>query len=289
MSEKVIADFVARYSLDTQPSPEPVRGRIILSQKRLVLATSESKTTIPLTSVFDISVGHVPSELEGFFQDTITVAFERDGAGHSAVIEAKNDNVGKFKVFLFKAILSGTPVTVKHPARVGGRVTGETFETGKLRIQPGKVEFLSIPEPFAVDLSGVSYFQKQDRDVGGQTRTVVAIRHNDNGQTVTSEFAVGAERKLNLLGRYLRLEYAEISQRAERIDVTEQEMEALVAIYSGANSGNLAGALGIDAGSAAMVLTEIEKKELVDPSDDGLSLTAPGKMLVSDRIEKVNT
>lgn len=289
MSEKAIADFVARYSLDTQPSPEPVRGRIILSQKRLVLVESGSKTTIPLHKIFDISVGHVPSELEGFFQDTITVAFERDDGHHAAVIEAKNDNVGKFKVFLFKAILSGTPVTVKHPARVGGRVTSERFETGKLRIQPGKVEFLGIPDPFAVDLSGVSYFQKQNRDVGGQSRTVVAIRHTDDGQTVTSEFVVATERKLNLLGRYLRLEYAEISQRAERIDVTEQEMEALVAIYSGANSGNLAGALGINAGSAAMVLTEIEKKELVDPGNDGLSLTAPGKMLVSDRIERVNT
>lgn len=289
MSERVIADFVARFNLDTEESPEPLRGRIILSQKRLVLAASGSKTTIPLGSIFDISVEHVPTELEEFFQDTVTVAFERDDGRYAAVIEAKNDNVGKFKVFLFKAILSGTPVTVKHPARIGGRVTGERFETGTLRIQPGAVEFLGIPEPFTVHLSGVSYFQKQDRDVGGTTRTVVAIRHTDDGRTVTSEFAVATDRKLNLLGRYLRLEYAEISQRAERIDVSEQEMEALVAIYSGANSGNLAGALGIDAGSAAMVLTEIEKKELVDPTDDVLSLTAPAKMLVSDRIEKVNT
>ncbi|MCO8253390.1 CheF family chemotaxis protein [Haladaptatus sp. AB618] len=289
MSETVIADFVARFSLDTRESLEPVRGRIVLSQKRLVLAESGSKTTIPLRSIFDISVGHVPSDLEGFFQDTVTVAYEADDGRHTAVIEAKNDNVGKFKVFLFKAILSGTPVTVKHPARVGGRVTDQGFETGKLRIQSGSVEFLGIPDPFAVDLSGVSYFQKQDRDVGGTTRTVVAIRHADNGQTVTSEFVVAADRKLNLLGRYLRLEYAEISQQAERIDVTEQEMEALVAIYSGANSGNFAGALGIDAGSASMVLTEIEKKGLVNPANDGLSLTPPAKMIVSDRIEKVNT
>lgn len=290
MSETVIADFVARFTLDTLETAEPVRGRIVLSQKRLVLATGESKTTVPLSSVFDVSVGHVPMGLEAFFQDTITVAFEADDGRHVAVIEAEgDDHVGKFKVLLFKAMLSGTPVMVKHPARVGGRVTDEPFQSGTLRIQPSRVEFLGIPEPFAVDLSGVTYFQKQDRDVGGETRTIVAVRHAEGGQTVTSEFAVAADRKLNLLGRYLRLEYAEISQRAERIDVSEQEMEALVAIYSGASSGNLAGMLGIDAGSAAMVLTELEKKELVDDDAGELALTAPAKMLVSDRIEKVNT
>ncbi len=289
MSETVIADFVARFSLGTMETEEPVRGRIVLSQKRLVLATGESKTTVPLSSVFDISVGHVPGDLEKFFQDTITIAYEDDGR-HVAVIEAESDDhVGRFKVLLFKAMLSGTPATMKHPARVGGRVTDESFHTGKLRIQPGKVEFLGIPGPFEVDLSGVTYFQKQTREVGGKRRTVVAIRHNHDGQTVTSEFAVASDRKLNLLGRYLRLEYGEISQQAERIDVSEQEMEALVAIYSGAGSGNLAGALGIDAGSAAMVLTEIEKKELVEEDSDGLALTPPAKMLVSDRIEKVNT
>ncbi|WP_049970239.1 CheF family chemotaxis protein [Haladaptatus cibarius] len=290
MSETVIADFVARFSLDTRETAEPIKGRIILSQKRLVLATSESKTTVPITAVFDVSVGHVPGDLEEFFQDTITVAYEGDDRRNTVVIEAQSDDhVARFKVLLFKAMLSGTPVMVKHPARVGGRVTGNEFQSGKLRIQPGKVEFLGVSRPFVVDLSGVTYFQKQDRDVGGTKRTVVAIRHTTDGQTMTSEFAVADDRKLNLLGRYLRLEYGEISQQAERINVTEQEMEALVAIYSGASSGNLAGTLGIDAGSAAMVLTEIEKKELVEEGSGGLSLTPPAKMIVSDRIEKVNT
>ncbi|WP_327052578.1 CheF family chemotaxis protein [Halomicrococcus gelatinilyticus] len=289
MSETVIADFVARYSLDTTARSEPVQGRVVLSQKRLVLASEESKTTVPLSSVFDVTLGHVPDELESFFQDTLTVAYERDDGRHTVVIEADNDSVGRFKTLLFKAILSGTPVKVKHPARQGGRIMNNAYETGKIRIQPGEVEFRQISTPFAVDLSAVTYFQKQRREVNGTERTVVAIRHATEGQTVTSEFFVASQRKLNLLGRYFRLEYSEIAKEAERVDASEQEMEALVAIYSGGTSGNLAGMLGIDAGSAAMLLTDLEEKGLVNEGDGGLSLTSAGKMLVSDRIEKVNT
>ncbi|WP_440005554.1 CheF family chemotaxis protein [Halomicrococcus sp. SG-WS-1] len=289
MSETVIADFVARFSLDTAEDPEPVRGRIVLSQKRLVLATGGSKTTIPLAAVFDVSVGHVPDELESFFNDTLTVAYERDHGRHTAVIEAGTEEVGQFKTLLFKAMLSGTPVRVKHPARVGGRVTDGEFEAGKIRIQPGRVEFCGVSEPFEVELSAVTYFQKQRREVGGDERTVVAIRHASEGQTVTSEFAVASKHKLNLLGRYFRLEYSEVAKEAERVDTSEREMEALVAIYSGASSGNLAGALGIDAGSAAMLLSDLEEKDLVDDDGERLSLSPAGKMLVSDRIEKVNT
>jgi helix-turn-helix protein len=236
-----------------------------------------------------VTVGHVPDELESFFQDTLTVAYERDDGRHTVVVEADNDSVGRFKILLFKAILSGTPVKVKHPARKGGRIIGNPFETGKIRIQSNEVEFCDIDTPFGVDLSAVTYFQKQQREVGNKERTIVAIRHASDGQTVTSEFFVASQRKLNLLGRYFRLEYSEIAKQAERVDASEQEMEALVAIYSGGTSGNLAGMLGIDAGSAAMLLTDLEKKGLVDEGGNGLSLTSAGKMLVSDRIEKVNT
>ncbi|USZ68121.1 hypothetical protein NGM10_15495 [Halorussus salilacus] len=284
MSEKVIADFVARFSLDTFDSPEPVRGRIVLSRKRLVLATADSKTTLPLSAIFDINVGQVPAELESFFQDTITIAYEDGNARRSAVIEAGSEEVSRFKTVLFKAQLSGSEARVKHPARVGGRVTDETFRPAKLRIEPGEVRFVGT-ETVTVDLASVTYFQRETREVG----SVVAVRHTDEGQSVTSEFALATDRKLNLLGRYLRLEYSELAQQVENVDASEAEMEALVAIYSGGQSGDLAGMLGVDSSRVTMLLNDLREKGLIDEGARGLALTAQGKLLVSDRIETVNT
>ncbi|WP_276301452.1 CheF family chemotaxis protein [Halorussus lipolyticus] len=284
MSEKVIADFVARFSLDTFDSPEPVKGRIVLSRKRLVLATTDSKRTIPLSAIFDINVGHVPGDLESFFQDTITIAYREDDRRRVAVVEAGSEEVARFKTVLFKAELNGTKTQIKHPARVGGRVTGANFRSAKLKIRPGEVEF-ACADPVTVDLANVTHFQKAKRDIG----PVLVVRHADEGQSVTSEFGIESDRKLNLLGRYLRLEYSEVAQEVEDLDVSEDEMEALVAIYSGARSGDLAGTLGVDSSRVTMILNDLREKGLVDEGEKGLSLTASGQLVVSDRIESVNT
>ncbi|WP_158056499.1 CheF family chemotaxis protein [Halorussus halophilus] len=285
MSEKVIADFVARFSLGSFDDPEPVRGRIVLSPKRLVLAMADDKQTVPLSAIFDVTVGHVPGEMEEFFQDTISVAYEDDGTKRVAVIEAGSEEVGRFKTILFKAILNGTRAKIKHPARIGGRVTDESFETAKLRIKPGVVRFGGSGGTTEVHLANVTYFQREEREVG----SVVAIRHSHQGQTVTSEFGIETTRKLNLLGRYLRLEYSELAKSVEDVSASEEELEALVAIYSGAGSGDLAGMLGFDSSRVTMLLNDLHDKGLVDEGEKGLSLTAQGQLLVSDRIETVNT
>jgi helix-turn-helix protein len=284
MSEKVIADFVARFTLDTFDSPEPVSGRIVLSQQRLVLATGDSKTTIPLSAIFDINVGQVPDELESFFQDTITIAYRDGDTRRVVVVEAGSEEVSRFKTVLFKAELNGTRAQVKHPARVGGRVTDSSFRSAKLKIEPGVVRFVG-GESVTVDLANVTYFQREERENG----SILVVRHADAGQSVTSEFAIETDRKLNLLGRYLRLEYSELAQEVEDVSVSEEEMEALVAIYSGGRSGDLAGMLGLDSSRVTMLLNDLHDKGLVDEGEKGLSLTAQGQLLVSDRIEKVNT
>jgi helix-turn-helix protein len=284
MSETAIADFVARFSLDTFDSPDPVKGRIVLSRKRLVLATSDSKTTIPLSAIFDVNLGQVPNELESFFQDTITIAYRRDDRRRTAVVEAGSEEVSRFKTVLFKAELNGTPVKAKHPARVGGRVTNSSFQSAKLKIEPGKVRFAGS-NPVTVDLANVTHFQKADRDIG----PVLVVRHAEEGQSVTSEFCLDSDRKLNLLGRYLRLEYSELAKEAEDVSTSEDEMEALVAIYSGARSGDLAGTLGVDSSRVTMLLNDLREKGLIDEGEKGLSLTASGQLLVSDRIESVNS
>ena len=61
MSESVVADFVGTFNSEASVRQEPVKGRILLSERRLVLAADEGKVTIPLSSIFDVSVGTVPT------------------------------------------------------------------------------------------------------------------------------------------------------------------------------------------------------------------------------------
>lgn len=292
MSESVIADFVGNFNAEVMGTTEPVRGRVLLSQKRLVLAARESdKFTIPLSSVFDIAVGHVPPGLGDFFDSTVTVAFERGQNRYVAVVEAEDEKVSKFSTVLFKAILNGTETTVKERARVGGRVMDEEFSTAKLFVEDGTVEFRSSDGSFVVDLATVTDFQRTTREIGGTGRPTLTFRHMMDGTAVTTLAAMASPRKMSILGRYLRLEYSDLMEDLRDIELTDDKTELLVAIYSTGNMQGmpLADIVGTDGSQVTMLLQDLEEDGLVQDSAEGPKLTPKGEVVASRHLEDVNS
>lgn len=287
MSETVIADFVARFVTD-ETRGEPIEGRVVLSQRRLVLATGSGKTTVPLESIFDVSVGYVPPNLEEFFQDTITLAYRQGDSRSVVVVEAGSEEVARFKTVLFKALLNGTKVRVNHPARIGGRVTDGGYRTATLAVRPETIAFVETDESFEIELATVTHFERIERDVGAETRPVISVRHASEGRAVTTEIAIRSDRKMNVLGRYVRLEYSEIRSELSKIEVSEQEIETLVAIYTHGDVTSAAKMLGADSSAVTMLLSDLREKELLVENEEGLGLTARGRLVVSKRIEDVN-
>jgi len=286
MSESAIADFVSSFIPDTATHVEPVRGRVVMSKRRIVLATDGEKTTIPLEGVFDVQHETAPGDLARFFEDTVTIAYERGGDRHVAVVEGGGDTVDRFVTLVFKALLHGTAVYAKHPARRGGRVTDQPFEGGKLALVPGELVVKGAASA-SIDLSTVSHFERVDRDVDGSSRQLLSVRHMGEAGPITTELALSSGRKMNLLGRYIRLQYTHLKQELEGVDLTDEETEALVAIYSSGPDASLAAVLGVDASRITMLLNDLIEKELVT-DDDGIELTSLGRAAVSEHIEDVN-
>ncbi len=291
MSESVIADFVAKFNSESSSRGEPVKGRVLLSQKRLVLAANDdNKVTIPLSTIFDVAVGHIPPDLGDFFDSTVTVAFERDGNRYVAVIEADDETIDKFSTVLFKTILNGTGMTIKHPARVGGRVTDEEFMPAKLFVYPREVRFRTSNGQLAIGLSTVTEFDRSDRKVGGKTRPVLEVRHMKEGQSMMTLAATDSPQKMSILGRYLRLEYSELTSELRDIEISDDEKEILVALYSGAGEQgvSLAKIVDKDSSKVTMMLNKLEEDELVVDSPNGTQLTPKGQVVVSKYLEDVN-
>lgn len=290
MPESVVADFVGRFHTPALDSDEPVRGRVLLSQKRLVLAGSDGKTTVPLSTVFDVVVGTVPPKLQQFFSDTVTVAY-RDGRGKQlAVIEADSETMERFRSVLFKALLRDTTVTVRHPARIGGRVTDAPAQQARVKLAPGSLRFVGCAEPVEVDLSAVTHVERDQRTMseGEGTKQVISFRHMPGGRAVTSDVAVEDTAKQNILGRYIRLEYASVMEALNDIEPTDEELEALVSLYSAGEGVHLGDLLNVDAAQLTMVLNSLTDDGLVVDGDGVTKLTPRGQALVSRRLEQVN-
>jgi len=288
MPETTIADFVARFLPDDRGGPEPVTGRVVLSQKRLVFASGDGRTTIPLADVFDVVVGHVPQDLSEYFNDTVAIAYTVLGERRTAIVEADADAITRFRTVLFKALLGGTTVRVKHPAKVGGRYTDATARKASLRLDERAVTFRGFEAPLRIDLSSVTHMEKTELTINGRTRPALNVQFTEDGREITSEVVVSSSTRMNLLGRYLRLEYSDLLTEIDEIDISDVETELLVALYSGAAETDASNVLGKDPSTVTMLLNTLEEKELVASTDEGTKLTSLGRLAVSERVETVN-
>ena len=288
MEESVVADFVGRVHAASIGTDEPVTGRVLLSQRRLVVAADDGKETVPLSRVFDVVVGSVPGDLRSFFNDSVTVAYERDGSRRAALVEGEPEDMDKFVRLLFKALLRNVTVTVRHPAKVGGRVTDATDHRASVSVAPGEIRFENCPEPFAVDLSAVIDYERTDRTLGGKKRPALVFRHVADGRTVSSIATVPNERALNILGRYIKIEYDEAMEELDSFDPTEEQLEILVSIYSAGGEANIADVVTGDVTQTSMILDTLREAGLVADGESGAALTRKGQMIVSSYLESVN-
>ena len=290
MSESVIADFVAKFNSEKTARAEPTTGRVLLSQKRLVLAADESRTTIPLADVFDVAVGHVPPDLGDFFESTVTVAFQKGERRLVAVIETDDEKIEKFSTVLFKALLNGTDTTVKHPAELGGRVTDAEYTPAKLTLKPKGVQFKRPNDAFTIELSAVTEFSRDTREIAGSQRATIVVRHMPDGQAMTTVAALPSSRKLSLLGRYLRLEYSDLMGELKDVELSDSEIELLVAIYSAGDMAgvSLASVVDRDASEVTMLLNDLEDADLVATAERGPALTSKGRVIVNRHLDDIN-
>ncbi|WP_128906468.1 CheF family chemotaxis protein [Halorubrum amylolyticum] len=289
MEESVVADFVGRVHTSDLGSDDPVSGRVILSQRRLVLATDDAKTTVPLSKVFDVVVGTVPGDLRSFFSDSVTLAYDQGGSRRTALVEGEPDDMERFTRLLFKALLRGVTVTVRHPAKLGGRVTDASDHTASISLSPVAIGFVDCPDPFKVDLSSVIDYERTDRTIAGTKRPALVFRHVPDTQTVTSIATVPDKRILNVLGRYIKLEYDEVMEDVEAFDPTEEQLEILVSIYSAGGEANIADVVTGDVAQTEMILDTLRDEDLVADGDAGAALTRKGQMIVTSYLESVNS
>jgi helix-turn-helix protein len=102
--------------------------------------------------------------------------------------------------------------------------------------------------------------------------------------------APDSSRKMSVLGRYLRLEYSELMNELRDVEITDDEKEILVALYSGAGGEgiSLANIVGEEPQKVTMLLNSLQEDELVVDSADGTQLTPKGQVVVSNHLEDVN-
>lgn len=285
----VLADFTARVAVETKDWEEGETARVLLNETALVLATGEDdRLTLPLSGVLDVTRG-MPAIFDALPGSPVTVAYRDGDTRRVATVAPDEETAEKFATVLFTSLLNGTAVVLRHPAKVGGRVVDSSFRGGILSLSADTVRFETDEGPVAIPLSAVVDFDRQDRTIEGSDRPALVVSHVDDGTALTTVAATASTRELAVLGRFLRQEYQTVVDSLSELRLAEAETEMLTTLYSAGDMDvSLPSVLDADPERVRRILHALHEKGLVESGENGPVLTARGRIVVNDYLERVN-
>jgi len=231
-------------------------GRILLSNKRLILAGNGGKRTIPLPKIRSLDgrtdVNQLVAKVSGYVSLQLTT---------DDVVLVSAEDPESFERLLYRALLDRKMVLARHPAVEGGVVTDAEWEKARLKIEDGAVDLAVADGSFVeIDLDDIGSMEANERSVREEKRQVLEVEHSDEGTSVQT-YISGTERRCAILETLLR----KGESRSEiGVDLSERENEVLMALYSGVSPFEVPDFLGMDVDEVESVFDRLLELEVVE-------------------------
>lgn len=212
-------------------------GRILLSNKRVILAGSSGKHTLALSKIRKIEGRYDVNQAIAQVTDYVSLRLGSD------VYLVSTDQSDAFEQTLHETILNGTIVLVKHPAIKGGVVQDADWRRARVKVDEEAVNLAVEDGSFVqIEVDDVGTVEADERTVRSETRPVLEAEHTEDGTSVET-YLSGDSTSCSVLGSVLE---RGARQNASAIDLDESEREVLVALYSGVSSFEVPEFLGMD-------------------------------------------
>jgi helix-turn-helix protein len=252
-------------------------GRIILSNKRVIVATEGGKFTIPLSEVRTIGGRYDVNQAIASVSDYVSLH-----RGDNVVLFTL-PSTEDFTWLLYEALLDGTIVLAKHPAVEGGVVQSTDWNKGQLSMDEDAVGVAIANGSFVeIELADVGSVESDTRTVTGDERPVVEVEHTEGATSVETHLS-GTERRCELVGSLFDKRARE---NEVEIDLDGAEQQVLMALYSGVSPFEIPEFVGMDIDVVEETYERLIELEVLDEvrKRREVTLTTRGRNLASESI-----
>ena len=265
---------------DPVADPQWQSCRVVLTTKRLVLATSETKQQFPHSKIA------LPDDPESVVPDGTAADGAALKVGESVLLVDAPD-LEDFQTEYCRAALHGQVILAKHPAIVGG-VLQEDASWGKARFQldDGLVT-LQFPggdgTSFAVD--DVGTVETSQSTVLGEQRDVVAVEHTDEADRSVETHVSGMAPHTNALATlFARV----VDGREADYELTDVESQVLMGLYSGVSPFEMGDFVGIGPDEVEEIYQRLLDAGAVDEvrTRTEVALNAQGRNMASEAMSE---
>ncbi|MFB6211691.1 MAG: CheF family chemotaxis protein [Halobacteriales archaeon] len=301
MASGAVAQFSGSILGDIPHADGPTTSKITLDQDRLCVDSAqlpdddgeiddEWSIEIPLASVFDIVLGPPPQAIaDHFTTETVTIAYDEDGRSVLHIGHPDESTLSRFGNILFMSILNETDIVFRHPAEIGGRVTGQSSAPGELYLRENTVQVLNPTGSFTIPSNAVIDFSTQQREFDDEALPCVSVSYLGDGTSILAEIAVDSQRKINLLGRFLRRKYRKLRRELSDFELSEDEIEVLTKLYTLGGQAKVRSLLSERSRQSIEKLAKLDGRGLVTVEDGLVTMSPEAWIIVTDEIEVVNT
>lgn len=255
-------------------------GRILLSNRRLILAGAGGKRTITLDAI---------EELGGRFDVNQRIATVSDYFSlhiPSGVVLVAPVDYDEFEVDFFGALLNSEQFLARHPAVAGGVVQNTEWENSRLKVEAESVSMATVGGTFVeIRLDDIGAIKTGERKVVDDVRSVIEVEHSDDEGTSLQTYISGPERAITFLYSLLR-EGEELAETS--IELSETDKQVLTALYSGVAPFDIPEFLGLDVDEVEELFERLIDHRVVEEVRirHEVQLNARGRNIASDAINE---
>lgn len=198
--------------------------RVLLSNKRLILACGDNKKTITLSSIESIEGREDSTQSIAAMSNYLSLRIDND------VIVITTNSYDEFELAFYNAVIDKAVIRVKHPAVEGGVVQGTSWVKGRVSVEEsGLMVALKSGSLAELELEEITQLSRERQAIQGSKRLVLQVSHVDEGTSIETHITA-SERKVRFIETFLR-EGEE--QNELEVDLSPKEEEVLMALYSG--------------------------------------------------------
>ena len=256
-------------------------GRILLSNRRIVLAGTGGKRTFPLSAIDRVGGRFDVNQRVATVSDYLALQFD----GGETVILVAPAEYETFEMDLYDALLSSTKFLVRHPAVEGGVVQHTEWEPGRVKAEAESVSVATMSGTFVeIRLDDIGDTDMGRRTVREEQREVIEVEHSDDSTSVET-YISGPKRAVGILRSLLQIgdEQTETS-----LDLSRQDKQVLMALYSGVSPFDIPSFLGIDVDQVEELFVRLIDHDVVDEVRvrHEVELNARGRSIAADAIDE---
>ncbi|QIO21621.1 CheF family chemotaxis protein [Haloarcula sp. JP-L23] len=270
---QVVKDGRKRNDIEWLP------GRILLSNKRLVLATNDGKRTIPLSKLTSVTASQMNQSLAQV-DSYVKLQAGRD----VTLVSAKAE---EFQEELYRALLDQIVVLVKHPAVEGGVVQDTGWEKARLKLDDENEDTLNLAIASGtfveLDIDDVGTVEAKQKEIRGAERPLLEVEHTIDGTSVETHIS-GGRRHVSLIEGLVR--QGEQRNAADDVDLEPEETQVLMALYSGISPFKIPDFVGMDVDEVEDVYDRLIEADILEPvrTRREIELEARGRSIAGDAI-----